>query len=271
MKLSTSTSSVDLLNPESAFRLASLVGLDGLEVMITPAKNSQSASYLKDLVQRYQKPITSIHAPTLLLCKFVWSTSAKAKLVRSAEFAQEIGAPKVVVHPPFKTSSYSHEFIETANRLENETGVKIAIENMFPWKARGKQVEIYGPSWDETVKEANSLTMDFSHAAASSIDILSYAKEHYKKLEVVHFCDGSDRNNSKGDAIMDEHLLPGQGDMPIREVYEFLYSKGWDGDTTIEINTRKLKTFDEKVETHVQVKEFFDSLAAQAAQTVVAS
>lgn len=262
MKLSTSTSSVDLLNPESAFDLASTVKLDGVEVMVTPARNSQSANYLNDMIQKYQVPATSIHAPTLLLCKFVWSTNARVKLLKSAELAAQIGATKVVVHPPFKTSSYSKEFIETANRIQNDLGVTIAIENMFPWKVRGKEIEIYGPSWDETVEKAHSLTMDFSHAAASSLDILSYVKQYHKKLQVMHLCDGSDRQNVKGDPIMDEHLLPGQGTMPIKEVYEFLQQVGWDGDTTIEINARKMKSFDEKIATHFEIKDFFKSIIA---------
>lgn len=260
LKLSLSTSSVDVFNPEETFIFADRLGYDGVEVMVSPGSKTQSSYALNSYIDRYQVPVTSIHAPTLLLCKFVWGTSPAGKLERSVKFAQEVGASKVVVHPPVKWNSYAEKFIEFSNSLEEEHGIKVCVENMFPWKFRGKEKQIYGPSWGEATEKASSLTFDFSHAAASSIDVLDEVKRNYKKMQIIHLCDGSNREYQKGDAILDEHLIPGQGDMPIREVYEFLNSVGWDNDTTLEVNTRGSKTNDAREDILRESIDFFRGL-----------
>ena len=260
MKLSISTSSVNAFDPEHTFSAASRLGYDGVEVMVSPGTKTQSVSALKSYIDKYQVPVASIHAPTLLLCKFVWGTSPAGKLKRSVEFAQEVGAGKVVVHPPVKWNSYAKTFLSYANSLEEETGVKVCVENMFPWKLRGREKEIYGPSWGDTVEQASSLTFDFSHAAASSMNVLEQVKANYEKIQIIHLCDGSSRKYVKGDAIMDEHLVPGRGDMPIRPVFEFLNSVGWDNDTTLEVNTRNCKTTEQRDSMLRESIDFFKAL-----------
>lgn len=237
-KLNVSSASINPLNLEVAFETASRLKYDGIEVMVTPDKHTQDISKIKNLVQKYQMPVPTIHSPTLLVCSFVWGRKPEPKLQKTLELAQELGSKSIVVHPPFKTNPYSSRFLEVINSLEEHYDVDIAVENMFPWSFRSFTKEIYGPKWSDIAESAESLTLDFSHAAASGLDILSEIKKHHKKVKVIHLCDGKTRTFSKGDAVIDEHLLPGEGDMPIKEVYDFLKTVDWKGETVLEINTR---------------------------------
>lgn len=248
------------MNVEKAFHLASDVGYDGMEIMVTPNAKSRDAGYLNALVEEYGKPITSIHAPTLLLCSFVWGREPVRKLELSAELAHNVGADTVVLHPPFKRNPYSNRFLDVVAELEAKTGLHFAVENMFPWIYKGRSKTVYGPSLEETAATADSLTFDFSHAAAAGLNPLPHIKENWQKINVIHFCDGKTRTFGKEDSLMDEHLLPGEGNQPIREVYRFLNSVGWEGSTVLEINTRDRKTYESKKEALQQSIDFFRSL-----------
>lgn len=261
MKISLSTSSVNPLNVGVAFEAAKLLGYDGIELMVSPSKLTQNLGYIQHMISETGVAVTSVHAPTLILCKFVWGTSPEGKLIKSVDFAEKVGATSVVVHPPFRTSDYSHKFIEVANKLNRENTPDVAIENMFPWMVKGKEVQMYGPRWEETCEKADHLTFDFSHAALSDMDILDFFNKYHHKVRVIHFTDGSKRARMKGDAIKDEHLLPGKGEMPLREVYALLKEKDWTGDTVLEINTRKHKTIIDKIPALEHSLNYFHEIA----------
>lgn len=259
--LSLSTSSVQPLQAEPAFKAAQEFGYGGVELMISPNKDIQNADYVKNLIQKYSIPITSIHAPTLLLCKFVWGTEPGQKLSRSVEFAEEVGATSVVVHPPFKTSSYADKFFDNVKKLNDNSPVDVAVENMFPWAFKGHSREMYGPSWAETCEQVDNLTFDFSHASLSSMDVMEFFRNYHHKVRIIHLTDGSTRQKVKGDSIKDEHMLPGEGDMPIREVYELLNTHNWQGETVLEINTRKHRTYEAKKPAFKQSLQYFNEVA----------
>ena len=69
--------------PEStavAFELATDLGYDGVEVMVGTDAMSQDLATLKGLVDHYQVPVLSIHAPCLLITQRVWGTDPWGKL-----------------------------------------------------------------------------------------------------------------------------------------------------------------------------------------------
>lgn len=231
--ISLSTSSVNPLRAERAFQVAKHLGYEGIELMVSPSKETQNVDQIKALVDKYELPVTSVHAPTLLLCKFVWGMDPAGKLMKSVRHAERLGARSVVVHPPFKNSAYAKVFLDYVNRLQDMTDIKICVENMFPWVGR----EQYGPSWEETCEKAPYLTFDFSHAALSGMNVMEFFNEWSHKVQVIHYTDGSTRDGHK-DSIKDEHKLPGEGDMPLQEVYEHLNRTDWAGETVLEIDTK---------------------------------
>ncbi|MCX6424094.1 MAG: sugar phosphate isomerase/epimerase, partial [Actinobacteria bacterium] len=78
-----STSSVYPETTAAAFEIASSLGYDGVEVMVGTDSISQDVDALAALVDHYQLPVLSIHAPCLLVTQRVWGTDSWAKLRRA--------------------------------------------------------------------------------------------------------------------------------------------------------------------------------------------
>ena len=255
IRVGMSTSCVYPLAPEHAFRLAKLAGFDGVEVMVTQEETTQEAAPLRELSRRYALPIMSVHAPVLLLTHFVWGRDPRVKLARTAELAAEVGASTVVVHPPFRwQAGYADAFLPIVREISAQHGVEIAVENMFPWRAAGRNLKAYSPGWDPRLMDCDAVTLDFSHAALSGVDSLEFANDLGERLRHVHLCDGS---GAIGDGqIFDEHLLPGRGREPVAEVLEALADRGWDGAIVAEINTRKARTEQERLDLLRETLEF---------------
>ncbi|MHB1234111.1 MAG: sugar phosphate isomerase/epimerase family protein [Microbacteriaceae bacterium] len=255
IRVGMSTSCAYPLPTEHSFRLARLAGFDGIEVMVTNDDVTQDASALNRLSARYGLPVVSVHAPVLLLTHFVWGRDPQVKLEKSAELARDVGTTTVVVHPPFRwQAGYARDFLPIVRETARTYGVEIAIENMFPWKAAGRSLKAYSPGYDPTVMDCDAMTLDFSHASLAGRDSLELALAMGDRLRHVHLCDGS---RSTGDSGMfDEHLLPGHGSEPVAEVLHYLASENWDGTIVAEVNTRKAKTEQERLELLMETLDY---------------
>lgn len=241
-----STSCVFPLPPERAFRFAADAGYDGVEVMVTNDTRTQDASGLAALANSAGLPILAVHAPVLLLTTFVWGRDPRVKLRRSAQLAADVGAPTVVVHPPFRfQSSYATDFERIVAETATEYDVEIAVENMFPWGIGGRSVAAYAPSSDPTRLDVDAMTLDFSHASLSGRDSLELATAMGARLRHVHLCDGG---GAMADGkVLDEHLIPGRGTEPVAEVLGHLASTGWSGSIVAEVSTRRRRGDDGKL------------------------
>jgi sugar phosphate isomerase/epimerase len=224
--------------PESttaAFEIASRLGYDGVEVMVWTDPVSQDPDALRRLVDHYGVPVLSIHAPTLLLLQRTWGKDPWAKLERSCELAASLGADTVVVHPPFRWQrEYAAGFVAGIEALEDRTGITLAVENMFPWRARGRDLVAYAPGWDPTHVGYRNLTLDYSHAATSGQDCLELTRTFAQRLSHVHLCDGTG-------SAKDEHLVPGDGTQPVAVALQELARNGFTGAVVAEVNTRKAR------------------------------
>jgi hypothetical protein len=157
-KVALSTISVYPETTAYGFAAAQRLGYDGVEVMVTNDPVSQSVDALRRLRDGLGLPILAIHAPCLfwLNLQRVWGTDPWAKLVKAREVAETLGSPTVVVHPPFVwQSKYAADFVAGIKRMQDETDIRFAVENMYPWRAAMPLVgerrgEAYSPGWDPT-------------------------------------------------------------------------------------------------------------------------
>jgi sugar phosphate isomerase/epimerase len=235
-----SSASVYPQNCADAFALAAGLGYDGVEVMVWTDPLSQEPASLLGLVEHYQVPVLAIHAPTLLVTQRVWGREPWEKLHRSCRLALELGAGTVVVHPPFRWQrEYAVGFIEGVERLSDEYGVRLAVENMYPWRARGRELLAYLPGWDPRPYPYRDVTLDLSHTATAGVDALALAEDLGDRLSHVHLADGLG-------SPKDEHLVPGQGNQPCGEVLGLLAERNWTGTVVVEVNTRRARTRDER-------------------------
>ena len=219
----------------AAFEMAGRLGYDGVEIMVWTDPVSQDPGALARLADHYGVPVLAIHAPTLLLTQRTWGRDPWGKVERSCEMAAELGARTVVVHPPFRWQrEYAASFVAGVRRVEQRTGIVLAVENMFPWRARGREVVAYAPDWDPRGLDYDHLTLDISHAATSGLDSLELARAFGDRLAHLHLCDGSG-------SFKDEHLVPGRGSQPCAQVLRELAARRWTGTVVVEVNTRKAR------------------------------
>jgi len=232
-KVALSTASVYPEATPAAFELAARLGYDGVEVMVWTDPVSQDPDALKRLADYHGVPVLAVHAPCLIITQRVWGTDPWAKLVRARNAAEEVGASTVVVHPPFRWQrDYARDFIAGINRMADDTEVRFAVENMFPLRARGREVTPYAPDWDPTEEDIRHFTIDLSHTSVSRSDAMDMASRMSDRLAHVHIADGLG-------GPRDEHLVPGRGAQPCGLLLETLARQGFDGTVVVEINTRR--------------------------------
>jgi sugar phosphate isomerase/epimerase len=231
-----STASVYPESTATAFEIAARLGYDGVEVMVWTDPVSQDIEALRRLSDYHGVPVLAIHAPCLLITQRVWGNDPWAKLVRSQAAAERLGASTVVVHPPFRWQrDYAKEFVTGIHRMASETDVRFAVENMFPLRARGREVTPYAPDWDVVDEDYRHFTLDLSHTAVSQSDGLAMADAMGDRLAHIHIADGVG-------TARDEHLVPGRGTQPCAELLENLAGRGFDGVVIVEVNTRKAES-----------------------------
>jgi sugar phosphate isomerase/epimerase len=224
-----------------AFELASSLGFDGLEVMVFTDPVSQSEISLLRLIDQYQIPVLSVHAPCLLVTQRVWGKEPWGKVERSIEMAQRLGSPVVVLHPPFRWQrEYAATFVERVNQLSEDSGVAIAVENMYPWRVRSREIKGYLPDPFPAGLGYRHVTLDLSHTAASNQDPLLMMQEVGDSLTHVHLGDGSG-------APRDEHLVPGRGNQPCGEVLSQIRNFPSVKSIAIEVSTRRAASRDERI------------------------
>jgi sugar phosphate isomerase/epimerase len=228
-----STASVYPESTANGFELAARLGYDAVEVMVGIDPISQEVDAVRHLSEYHEMPVCAVHAPCLLITQRVWGTEPWGKLEKSARMAAEVGADVVVVHPPFRWQrDYARGFVEGIARLERSTGIAFAVENMYPWRASRREMQVYVPGWNPAEHDYANTTLDLSHSATSMSDPLEMARALGDRLRHIHMTDGSG-------SARDEHLVPGRGGQPCAELLEHLANRGFAGHIVVEINTRR--------------------------------
>ena len=233
-RIGLSTASMYPENCATTFAIAGRLGYDGIEVMVWTDPVTQEPGAIQALSDLHQLPVLSIHAPTLLLTQRVWGTDPWEKVDRSIDMALTLGAPTVVLHPPFRWQrEYAAGFVDGLAIREDETGIRLAVENMFPWRAGQREMLAYLPHWDPVGQPFDHVTLDLSHTATAGSDAMAMALALGERLTHIHLADGSGSSR-------DEHLVPGRGTQPCGELLEHLAGNGFDGSIVVEVGTRRL-------------------------------
>lgn len=254
--IALSTASVYPESVESGFASAAELGYDGVELMVWTDPVSQNADAVAKLARRYGVPVLAVHAPCLLITQRVWGRDPVARLNRAVDTASELGARSVVVHPPFRWQRrYADGFADQVARLEQRSGIVVAVENMFPMRADrffggahagadrlerrggmpGPAISAFAPSIDPTDADHAHYTLDLSHTSTAGMDAVALAQRMGAGLAHLHLTDGV------GSAV-DQHLLPGHGTQPCAEVCAMLLANDFDGIAVLEINSQSART-----------------------------
>lgn len=226
--------------PET-FRLAAELGYDGVEIMVLRDPQSRDTALIRALSDEHGLPVLAIHAPTLLLTQNVWGSDPWDKVDRATELAHEVGAEVVVLHPPFLWQRrYAEHFVGAIAERERLDEMRLAVENMFPWRfhVRGREIvlQAYLPGWDPLEHDYGSVTLDLSHTATAGLSpaqTLAMTETLGDRLAHLHLADGTPN-------FKDEHFVPGGGNQPCGQVLTALAARGYAGSVVVEVNTRRM-------------------------------
>ncbi|HEV8565359.1 MAG TPA: sugar phosphate isomerase/epimerase [Actinomycetota bacterium] len=215
------------------FRIVADAGYAGVEVMVTKDAASQDPRRMRELAEQHDLTIGAIHAPCLLLTRRIWGTDPIGKIYRAVEVAEEVGAPLVVVHPPYRWQFPYRRWLE--DRLPafaKEAGIEVAVENMFPVRVAGRELTFHANQDLDELDPFGSLVLDTSHAAVAAHDLLQVRELFGNRLRHVHLSDNAGRG-------WDSHLPLGEGVLPIDGFLDDLAESGFGGTVTLEVDLRR--------------------------------
>jgi sugar phosphate isomerase/epimerase len=217
-----------------AFQHIAAAGFDAVEVMVTQDPSTQEAHLLTPMAREFGLRVEAIHAPFLLVTRRVWGSDPTGKIYRAVHLAEEIGAPLVVIHPPYRWQVRFRRWLEgSLEEFTARTGVTVAVENMFPIRVAGDRGLRFHAAQDvENIERFPFLVLDTSHAAVANLDIRDFYARYRDQIQHVHLSN----NAGKG---WDSHLPVYQdGVLPLAEFLDDLAADGFAGSVSIELDLR---------------------------------
>jgi len=233
-RLACSTVSVFSRPLRAIFELLADVGFEGVEVMVTKDPSTQDAGTLRELAEDHGVRIDAIHAPFLVMTRSVWGTDPIGKIDRAVELAQGAEVPLVVIHPPYRwQASYRRWLDERLPGLAERTGVRVAVENMFPLRVRGRALATFHARQAlEDLDGFPDVVLDTSHAAVAGLDLLELLQRLGPRLAHVHLSNNAGRG-------WDSHLPLDEGVLHLDPFLDALATDGFDGAVSLELDLRR--------------------------------
>ncbi|HEX2374591.1 MAG TPA: sugar phosphate isomerase/epimerase [Actinomycetota bacterium] len=217
---------------EETFELIGEAGFDGAELMIMQDKVSQDPHRLGALAARYGVPVPAVHGPFLVATWLVFGTDPKGKLERCVRFAEVAKVSTVVIHPPYRWQTQYAAWLEEAiPRIREDTGVTIAVENMFPINLNGRSLSFFSGTTPGELGRWPSLVLDTSHLAVAGGDLLAAWDELADRVAHLHVSNNDGRGR-------DTHGLLDRGVLPIAEFLQEVGAGGFGGAVTLELDVR---------------------------------
>ena len=231
------------------FDLAARVGFDGIEVMVDVSDDNRNASYLRRLSDAHALPIAAVHSP------FVpdipgWPADQMGRLERTVALAQELGAPLVVSHLPYRIYWLTCRWHSARPRralfpvfwprreayydllrhedhlaqMEADTGVTIAVENMPDRRFLGMSLPLYWFNQLDELARFPHMTLDTTHIGTWGLDLLQVWDALGARVAHVHLSNYDGR----------EHRLPTVGRLALDGFLQRLAEDGFRGAVSVE-------------------------------------
>ncbi|HVL81684.1 MAG TPA: sugar phosphate isomerase/epimerase [Actinomycetota bacterium] len=209
-RLAVSTGPLWRLSVDEVFAAAKAVGADGVEILVSQDRETQSPEPLEKLANRHDLPIVAIHAPLLLLTRRVYTSDPLEKIRRTIELSRALDVGVIVLHPPYLWQvKYS---LWLLHELEEAAGdhTLVTMENMYPTHVGGRTLAFHRFLSLDSLRRFDHLTLDTSHLAVAGEDIVDAYRRLADKVAHIHLSD----NRGKG---RDSHAPLGEGILPIAD------------------------------------------------------
>ena len=219
---------------ERAMDALAEAGFTEIELMVTRDTRTHEPDIPLRLAEERGLRIASVHGPFLVITKSVWGLDPIGKIERGIKMCQAFGADTLVVHPPFLWErSYATWITEHAEESLADTGVKVAVETMYPKWVAGRKLRGY--RWldpAELAAAASHVVLDTSHLSVARQDILDGYEILAPRLEHIHLSDNA------GDG-KDGHLELGSGSLPLVRLLSELRRTKYAGTISLELSVSR--------------------------------
>ncbi len=256
--IALSTGSLYNYGTARVFELAAQAGYDGIEVLVDQRWDTRHPAYLQRLSDDYGIPILIVHNP-FVFDVAGWPDDQLGRLQRTVTLAQEIGAPTVVTHLPFRFHAfmghwhayrmrflrllvpfprrepYYHFLRNGLAKFEAEMGITVAVENMPRTQFIGGKVNFFRCNNLAELGRFPHLTLDTTHVGTWGMDLLAVYERLRERVAHVHLSNFDGR----------EHRSPPDGRLPLAELLHRLARDDYLGVITVEGHPDALDAGDE--------------------------
>ncbi|MFC1716066.1 sugar phosphate isomerase/epimerase family protein [Candidatus Poribacteria bacterium] len=237
MNVILSTGSLYTYSLSEVFDIAKSAGFDGMELLIARGNSSVGIDSIRELTDRYELPILSLHSPFMICDGWgdFWD-----RIQRSLMMAIELSIPLVNFHPPSGFVLRHHlneelaEHIRIYKNMMDGSGIVLTIENLptirtfrrlfvnrFLLRTANNMYQIAEFARDNDIH----VTFDTTHIGTSGVDLLEAYNVFRDRIENIHLSDYDGRW---------QHLLPGTGYLPLERLLSQVKADGYDGTITLE-------------------------------------
>ena len=249
MKISFFTNSLHRWSIEKSFETASRFGYDGIEIWggrphaYVPDMRPEDIERIKGLSRKYKLPIVS-YTPdiTPTTASILWRDERWLKesldyLYQCIDFCKAIDCPKMVMAVFQCDYTYTIDenwplFIKYMKELaaysEKIDGVTLMLETLTPWEGN---IMTRSDEVVRALKEINSPKVKAMVDLVAPLTVGEPSSNYFdrlgKDLVHVHLLDGNKDS--------EDHLILGDGELPMEEVLLMLDYYGYDGYCTIEL------------------------------------
>jgi sugar phosphate isomerase/epimerase len=259
LKFSLSTGTFYIYPLSVVFRWARQAGFDGVELGTNPEAILRGGQAVRDLAQRWDLEIFSLH-PTLIPLPG-WS-ERHGGLDRTISLAQRAGAHMVVMHTPRSESLDSGDGLIFRQKIA-EWQARLARTHPGPGSGQGRlRLAVENKSIRTEADHAWALTplnrlrafadrhdldlvLDTTHAGTAGEDLLQAYHTFNDRLANVHLSDmdasALQVPSPYGHRVLGQHMLPGQGTLPLIDLMAGLSAGGYAGPVTLEVHPIALR------------------------------
>ena len=251
MRFILSTGSLYSYSIDRVFALAAEAGFDGIELLVDHRWDTRQADYLQQLMTRHGLPVPALHSPFSRYC-LGWGETEFGAIVRTAEFAAELGAQVVVHHLPMRfnhavlqTSSrsmrlpnpfdrghrqYAAWLLESYRTIQASTDVLLCIENLPAQRVFGMRVNL--AHWNahnratlDDITRFPHITMDTTHLGTWGLDPLEAYRIWGERVKHVHLSNFDGR----------EHRRPEDGSLRLDALLARMAAEGYVYSVSLEL------------------------------------
>jgi len=217
-------------NPKEIFEKLKAAGVDGIELLIPTNFSNADFQYIKKIFDENRVGVNSIHQPLRLLMR----TNVR-EIEMLFTFAKKFNAKLIVLHlQSAKEQIFDKKYLERLHQLQKEYDIKLTFENTQKFR----QVFNKKRYWEtkefvKVVRDAGfSITLDTTHLGDAGGNIINFYNENKDLIVNIQLSDYKAKWPSPG-----LHLIPGEGELPMKEFLKVLKINKYDGFITMEIKT----------------------------------